>query len=146
MLAVGAWAGGLVALAAVARSLGGGLAAAAGRFSVLAGWAFALLVATGVATAATRLGAWVDLLSPYGLLVLTKTAATVALGVAGWWHRRVTLTALAAGAGGAFRRLAAGEVLLMAGTVGLAVALSRTAAPVPDLAPAAPTPARGRHR
>ncbi len=141
VLAVGVWAGGLAALAAVAGSLGTGLAAAASRFSVLAGWAYALLVATGVATAATRLGTWADVLSSYGLLVLAKTAAALALGVAGWWHRRVTLTALAAGAGAAFRRLVAGEVLVMAGTIGVAVALSRTAAPVPDVLPTTPTPA-----
>ena len=44
----------------------------------------------------------------------------------GWWHRRSTLPALEAGRARAFWRLAAVEIVVMAATVGLAVALSRT--------------------
>jgi putative copper resistance protein D len=44
----------------------------------------------------------------------------------GWWHRRSTLPALEAGKAWAFWRLAAVEIAVMAATVGLAVALSRT--------------------
>ena len=46
--------------------------------------------------------------------------------IVGWWHRRTTLPGVAAGDPAAFRRLAVVELLIMAGTIGLAVALSRT--------------------
>ena len=80
---------------------------------------------SGLVNAWVRLGA-VDQLwsSRYGLLVLGKVTALVALGVFGWWHRRRSRS---------FLRLAAGEVVVMAATVGLAVALSRTPTPVPDV-------------
>ena len=47
--------------------------------------------------------------------------------IVGWWRRRTTtLPGVAAGDPAAFRRLAVVELLIMAGTIGLAVALSRT--------------------
>jgi hypothetical protein len=48
------------------------------------------------------------------------------LVVAGWWHRRTTIPELATGNRAAFRRLAGVELLIMAATVGVAVALSHT--------------------
>jgi cytochrome c oxidase assembly factor CtaG/putative copper export protein len=146
VLATGAWAGGLTTLALVAPGLRreagpDPLPAAAARYSTLAGWAFALVWVSGVATASTRLAGPGDLATDYGVLLLTKVAATAALGLGGWWHRRATLGALGAGRYAAFWRLVAGEVVLMAATVGVAVALSRTAPPVPALPPALPTPA-----
>lgn len=79
--------------------------------------------------------------SRYGWLVLGKVAALSALAGFGWWHRRHTLVQLTAGRPGAFRRFAGREVLLMIGTIALAVALSRTPTPGPagsGLDPAAP--------
>ena len=67
---------------------------------------------------------WVT--SGYGALVFAKTVAFAMLVAVGWWHRRTTLPDLAAGDPAAFRRLAVVELLIMAATVGLAVALSRT--------------------
>ena len=89
---------------------------------------------TGLLTAEIHLGGredgwglitqWVT--SGYGALVFAKAVAFALLVWIGWWHRRATLPALAANQPAAFWRLAAGELLLMAATVGLAVALSRT--------------------
>ena len=57
----------------------------------------------------------------------------------GWQHRRRTLPRLRAGEGGAFRRFAAGEVLLMLATVAVAVALAASPPPA-EAAPAAAEP------
>jgi putative copper resistance protein D len=136
------WVGGLVALALVAPLLGGGAADAAGRFSAVAGWAFALVVVSGVANALLRLSSPADLLHGYGFVLLLKIAATVALGAAGWWHRHSLLAALRARPSRAlFWRLVTGELVVMGATLGLAVALSRSAPPIPQVPPAEPTPA-----
>ncbi len=62
----------------------------------------------------------------YGALVFAKAVAFALLVAIGWWHRRTTLPRLATGDPAAFRRLAVVELLIMAATIGLAVALSRT--------------------
>lgn len=120
------WSGGLVTLA-FTRDL---RAAAVERFSRIALWCFAVTVATGVVGSAARLERWSDLASTrYGLVLLAKAAALVALGAFGWWHRRRSMPALAAGRPWVFVRVAAVELLVLASTMGLAVALSRTAPP-----------------
>lgn len=142
IVGVSAWLGGLAVLAAASRGLGRALPAAARRFSTLAGVAFAVVVASGVANAWLRLAEPSDLLAGYGLLVLLKALATALLGVAGWWHRHRLLPRLDDGpAGGAFWRLVSGELVLFGATMGLAVALSGSAPPVPAAPPAQPTPA-----
>jgi cytochrome c oxidase assembly factor CtaG len=104
-----------------------------------------------------RIGSITDLVTTgYGVLVLAKVAALVALGWFGTRHRRATLRELDAGRAGVFRRFAAGEIVLMATALALGVALSRTPPPIPDdlpppsfvgellgfPIPAAPTPLR----
>jgi putative copper resistance protein D len=85
---------------------------------------------SGLVNAYIRLGSVGQLFqSRYGLLVLGKLACLCALGAFGWWHRKRTLAALEAGKPRAFRRFALGEAAVMAATVGLAVALSRTPTP-----------------
>ncbi|MBA8793344.1 putative copper resistance protein D [Friedmanniella endophytica] len=130
LVGVVVWVGGLGALVLTSRRLGRDLPAVAARYSTLAGGCFALVALSGVINAGLRLGWSVTALAGgYGLLVLGKALALVLLGVAGWLHRRRTLPAIGT-APGAFRRLAAVEVLLMGATLGLAVALSRSAPPV----------------
>ncbi|MFB7937196.1 cytochrome c oxidase assembly protein, partial [Streptomyces sp. NPDC056049] len=102
--------------------------------------AFLAVAASGVVGAVVRLPSWTALLtSPYGLMVTVKAVALAGLGALGRWHRRRTLPALAGGAGRPFLRIAAGEVVLMAAALGLAVALSRT--PPPDTGAVPRTPA-----
>jgi putative copper export protein len=120
------WAGGLLALALGAPR---GVEAVR-RFSGIALWCFAVTVATGVVGSAARLERWSDLTSTrYGLIIAAKAAALVTLGAFGWWHRRRSMPALAAGRPGVFLRVAAVELLVLAATMGLAAALSRTAPP-----------------
>jgi len=142
LVGVCGWSGGLVALAWLGRrgGLGRQLGSVAQRYSALAGWGFALVAASGLANAWARVGGLDGLASRYGALLLTKVAVLVALGVAGWWHRRRLLARLDT-APAAFWRLVGAEVVLMALALGAGVALSRTATPVPDEPPAAPTPA-----
>ncbi|MGI5490891.1 cytochrome c oxidase assembly protein [Microtetraspora malaysiensis] len=124
------WVGGLGVLCVHAYRGGDRLDVAAARFSRMALWCFAGVGLSGVASVLARLASVEELFTTsYGLLIVAKTVAFAGLGVIGWWHRGRTVPALAAGKPGAFLRLALGEILLMAATVGLAVALARTAPP-----------------
>ncbi|GAA2747385.1 cytochrome c oxidase assembly protein [Terrabacter aerolatus] len=148
LLSAAIWVGGLIALIVLRRPLGDALGVVARRYSTVALWCFVTLGVSGVMSATTRLGSWSDLGTPYGVLVLVKVLAFTALGVAGVWHRRVTLdridgvvesrstSALARGAesarGRLFVRLAVVETLVMALAFGVATALARSEPPVPE--------------
>lgn len=122
------WVGGLTALGWVAIRGSKRLAPAIKRYSVLAGWCLALVAISGATNAAVRLGAFGKLFSSdYGVLVIGKIVAIVALAFFGLRHRRHIVAK-----GSGFLRLASSELLIMAMTIGLAVALSRTPTPVPD--------------
>lgn len=133
------WVGGIIALAAAIPALtrpGTGHTAAQTvlrRFSVLAGLTFALVVVTGTISALYRLGSIDGLVSPYGALLLSKTAGTLLLGLLGLIHRRRVIPALAVS--GRLPRLLwqvlAVELLIMGAVMGLAVALARSPSPVP---------------
>jgi putative copper export protein len=132
VFAAATWIGGLGALLRYGRS--GDPAPPIARFSRLALICAASIGVTGLLTAEIHLGGrgdgwalitqWVT--SGYGAIVLAKAVAFASLVGIGWWHRRSTLPALEAGKAWAFWRLAAVEIAMMAATVGLAVALSRT--------------------
>lgn len=126
------WVGGLAALVVFGRSLGDRLPVVAARYSTLAGWSFVLVAVSGLVNAYLRLGGLGNLTSTYGLLVIGKATALIVLGIAGWLHRRATIPGLGAGApkNHWFARLAAVEIVVMAATMGLAVALARSAPPV----------------
>jgi putative copper resistance protein D len=80
-----------------------------------------------------------DLLTTsYGALAVGKAVALGLLGALGLAHRRRTVGPAAAGEAGALVRFGAVEVVLMLATVGLAVALGRSAPPATD----APSPSR----
>lgn len=131
--AVVPWVGGLVVLGwhVLRRKDRPGVAAA--RFSRLALWCFVTVGATGLANAISRLPAPAELVTTdYGRLILVKIAAFCVLGWAGWLHRSQTLPAVAKGRLRAFARLATAEAAIMAGTMGVAVALSRTAPPAEE--------------
>ena len=148
LLSAAVWVGGLLALVVLRRPLGDALGVVARRYSRVALWCFVTLGVSGVMSATTRLGSWSDLATPYGVLVLVKVLAFVALGVAGAWHRRLTLDridatgATSSGATGSgstggprgrlFVRLAVAESLVMALAFGVATALARSEPPVPE--------------
>lgn len=133
LVAVTVWVGGLLALAVLKPILGRDLAPTAARFSTLAGWCFAAVALSGLQSALIRVGTWSDLGTRYGVLLVVKTVALLLLGYAGWRHRRSLLAGLERGSTTAFLRLVAAELVVMGVALGTAVALSRSAPPVPDV-------------
>lgn len=126
------WVGGLATVVAIYPRLGGELVAAAKRYSALALWAFIFLGASGVFASMIRLNSPADLINhSWGRLLLVKILAYGLLGVAGWMHRERTIPTLATRPR-LFLRIALGEVLLMGAVIGVAVALSSSAPPVPQ--------------
>ncbi|MCD9198116.1 cytochrome c oxidase assembly protein [Aeromicrobium wangtongii] len=122
------WVGGLAVLGWVAIRGSKRLGAATARYSTLALWAFVVVAASGAVNALVRLRNLSDVFgTSYGLLVIGKVVALLALGVLGYQQRRRIIAA-----GGGFLRLAITELFVMAAAVGLAVALSRTPTPVGD--------------
>jgi len=140
---VSIWVGGLVALVFV-RSVcvPADFAQFAKRYSTLALVAFIVVGATGVVSAWLRLGSFENLASPYGILVLAKTLALIALGVLGFWQRSRALDRVSRRARGAFTGLVIIELAVLGAAMGLAQALSRTAPPVPQELTGALTPAQ----
>ncbi len=142
VVAVSAWAGGLLALCAHAdpqTRLDSGLL---GRFSAMALVCYVVVAASGVANLAVRLS-WAELAAsgPYAVLLLLKVTGFIALGGFGLAHRRRTLRRVAAGESGSFWSLAAVEVAVMAAVLGLAVTLTATApGRTDDAVHAAPAP------
>ncbi|HEX6232766.1 MAG TPA: cytochrome c oxidase assembly protein [Jiangellaceae bacterium] len=131
--AMALWVGGLIAVSWYAAGHGRALGRVAHAYSTVALGCFVMVAASGVINGWVRISALGDLVTTsYGWLLLGKVAALVVLGILGARHRNRTLPALESGRHGAFRRLAAGEVAVMAAAIGLAVALSRTEPPVPE--------------
>jgi putative copper resistance protein D len=131
--AMALWVGGLIAVSWYAARRGRFLTNAASTFSSVALGCYVMLATSGVIYAWINLSAVSDLfMSSYGLILSAKIIALVALGYVGYRHRQHTLTLLRSGNRNVFRRLAGGEVVIMAAALGLAVSLTRTDPPVPD--------------
>lgn len=132
------WIGGIIALGAISRSLTGTASLTAvvlKRFSALAFFAYFTVLASGVINALIRLTTPDQLFfSPYGQMVIAKTLLTLVLGVAGYLHRSLIIPQLQKGAISARRvlwQVIGVELVLLAATSALAVALSRSAPPQP---------------
>lgn len=146
--AVSVWVGGLVTLAMVRPRLGRErLARVLPRYSSLAVLCFILVAVSGYVRAEISVGTLDRLLTPYGVLVVVKVAALIALGAFGAAHRSFLIRRIAASDDSGARYfwwLAGAEVAFMGLATGVAVALARTATPVPEV-PASefvdPTPA-----
>jgi putative copper resistance protein D len=136
------WLGGLIALAVGGTAFGKDTAAVLGRFSTLAGFAFVLVVASGIINATIRIELPAGLASPYGVLLLAKTTAAIVLGSIGYLHRKRLIPALSSKshtgrATGLMWRFIVVELLIMGAVSGLAAALSRTPPPAgEDIRPA----------
>lgn len=134
LIAAVVWAGGLMALWVLAVRGGEHIDVAARRFSAIALWCFAAMAVSGVVNALVRVRPAELVSTTYGLLLLGKATALVALGVLGWLQRRRSVAALAddPAARRPLIQLALVESLVFGVTFGLAVALGRT--PPPPLA------------
>jgi putative copper resistance protein D len=131
LIGVTVWVGGLLAVAIMRPLIGEDLEATVGRYSVLAGWAYAAVAVTGLQQAVIRLGSFSGISSAYGAMILAKTAIIIALGILGWQQRRRVMATIGNG-GNAFSRLVLLELALMAAAMGLGAVLGRTPPPVPD--------------
>jgi cytochrome c oxidase assembly factor CtaG/putative copper export protein len=130
VLAAAFWAGGLLALLIARKDP----ATAARRYSFAAGLAYPAVAASGLIVFVANV-ALTDLWeSAYGRIALAKLAVLAVGGLFGWAHRRRTLPAVETGDRGAFTRLAAVELGLMAVAFGLASSLSVTPPPAEELA------------
>jgi cytochrome c oxidase assembly factor CtaG/putative copper export protein len=155
LVGVSTWVGGIILLALLSGILTGSKPGAGAditeptlrRFSSLAGFAFFLVLASGVINASIRITSWSDLFgSAYGQLILAKSAAALVLGGVGLMHRRWVIPQLARkGSIFSSRRvlwqLVLVELLVMGATSGIAVALSRSAPPQPTTFAADASPA-----
>ncbi len=129
LVAAALWVGGLIAVLAHLARRGDHAGLACARFSRLALVCWIVMATSGVINALIRVTPD-QLLTSYGLLVLGKVIALLALGAVGWLHRRGTVSAVIdRGDGAAILRLGGVEVLVMFATIGLAAALSQTAPP-----------------
>lgn len=127
------WVGGLLALALHLRGAPEALASALPGYSRMALGCVVVVALSGAYTGWASLDRTSQMwTTPYGQLLVAKVAALVVLGSVGYLHRRRTLVAVAERRPRSFLVLAAVEIVLMAGTAGLAAALSRT--PPPDAA------------
>ncbi|HEY1972049.1 MAG TPA: cytochrome c oxidase assembly protein, partial [Pseudonocardia sp.] len=132
VVAASVWIGGLIALlrlAVVAGTSGRRLPLAARRFSAMALCCWLAMAVSGILNAAVRVRAADVFDTFYGRLVLAKAVCLLLLGGLGYLQRRRGLVGLAAGRAGSLVRLGGYEVLIMLGTLGLAVALGHSAPP-----------------
>jgi putative copper resistance protein D len=130
LVAAALWVGGLVALLCHGRRVPAHLGLVTRRFSRLALVCWLIMAGSGVINAWVRVPLSALFTTTYGLLVLAKTTALLMLGLIGYAQRRRSVRAVTErGDAGSLVRLGSVEVLIMLGTVGLAVALGRTPPP-----------------
>jgi len=143
------WLGGLLTIAIIRPLLDRGrLEIVLRRYSTVALVSFVVVAVSGYVSAAIRVENLPNLLSPYGILVLVKVAALLALGVFGAAQRRYFIRRMTRSTDSAAARIfwvvAAAELAFMGIASGVAAALARTPTPVPQV-PASeltdPTPA-----
>lgn len=134
LLGISVWVGGLVAFLGLARQRSPHLDVIARRYSSAALIAFIAVALSGMGNAWVRLSYLSDLwLTDYGRLVSLKAILLIILGIFGYQQRRKSVVAITdAGDRRPLLRLAVTEIGVMAATIGVAVALGRTAPPSPS--------------
>lgn len=145
LLGVCLWMGGVIGLALITRQLSTDtklVHTVISRFSALAGVAFCMVVISGIINAAYRIANLDGLATPYGSLVLFKTAATLALGYIGWKHRH-WIQGRGGSTGNSTRlwRLIGVESVLMGAVMGVSAVLGKTP-PAPRVSEPDVTPAK----
>ncbi|MEP6980791.1 MAG: cytochrome c oxidase assembly protein, partial [Nakamurella sp.] len=129
---ISVWIGGLVAFLGLVRQRAPHLDLIARRYSAMALIAFVLVAVSGVGNALVRLPRLTDLwTTDYGRLVVLKAVLLGVLGGFGYLQRRRGVAGLHTGDRRSLLRISVFEIGVMAATVGVAVALGRTAPPIP---------------
>ncbi|MGL4339220.1 MAG: cytochrome c oxidase assembly protein [Rhodoglobus sp.] len=148
LLFAGIWLGGLLTVVLIRPNLERGrLVVVLSRYSTLALVCFVVVAASGYLSAQIRVQEIGNLLSPYGILVVAKIVALLALGLLGAAQRRVFISRMQRATASAPRGLwgvVVVELAFMGVASGVAAALARTPTPVPEITAAAlvePTPA-----
>ncbi|MEX1080077.1 MAG: cytochrome c oxidase assembly protein [Homoserinimonas sp.] len=130
------WLGGLLTVVLLRPALvDGRIGPVIARYSTLAIVCFFVVAISGYVNAALRVGTLDHLLTPYGILVVVKVAALLALGLFGLAQRRFLIDRMqraANGGRGYFWWLVAAELGFMGLASGVAAALARTATPVTE--------------
>ena len=133
------WLGGLAAVAWLRPVLDGERQRiVVERFSSIAILCFGAVALSGVVSAGIRTDGFAGIWSPYGALVIVKSAVIVGLGVLGALNRGSAIRRLPSRAW--FWWIVVAELILMGVASGVAAALSTTATPIPTL-PAGTSPA-----
>ena len=125
------WVGGLAAVCVLIARSPESASMVVRRFSILALVCTLAVAESGLLNASLRLDSVSALLTtPYGAFLLTKSTLLMALITLGWrWRTRVIPVVNEVSSRVVVRRLAAYELGLMGVTIGVAVALARTAPP-----------------
>jgi putative copper resistance protein D len=122
------WVGGLLTLIVHLRPFRQQLQTALPRFSTAALICVLAIGLSGVVESVISLPDWASLwASNRGHLIIAKTVALGVLTAIGYAHRQRTLGPASSGRLAPMLRLGAGELLIMSGTIGIAVVLSTTA-------------------
>ena len=141
LVGISVWVGGLIALFAIYFDEPDKRSVLVKRYSTLALFAFILVAVSGLTGGFIRLYQPSDLLSSYGLLLITKAAVLVVLGCFGAWHRLKLIRIIESGSS-SFIRIVGVEIAIMGIALALATALARTAPPINPAQFEALTPAQ----
>ena len=137
LLFAAVWLGGLLVIVLVRRTLEPSrLLPVLSRYSTVALVCFLVVAASGYVSAEIRVGSLDRLATTYGVLVLVKVFALLAIGMFGAAQRRFLLRRMAAsptGGRGYFWGMVAAELAFMGLASGVAAALARTAPPVNEV-------------
>ena len=126
--AAAVWVGGLLALVVHLRHYPEQLRVALPRFSTAALICVVAVGLSGIVESVITLQTWDAWWNTdRGLLIIAKSVALAVLAAIGYLHRRRTLGPAASGRLLPLLGLAAGELIIMSATIGIAVALSSTA-------------------
>ncbi len=132
------WLGGLLAIVMLRGAVEQGrIGVILSRYSTIALVCFVVVAVSGYVNAALRVGSFEALGKPYGILVVVKVAALLALGVFGAVQRRSFIGRMTRSEHAASRwfwGLVAAELAFMGIASGVAAALARTDPLVPEVA------------
>ncbi|MEN9989575.1 MAG: hypothetical protein RL508_554 [Actinomycetota bacterium] len=140
LVSVSVWVGGLVAAIALRSTDQQSNLVVARRYSSLALLAYVVVAISGISAASVRITNLGQLFTPYGELILAKSAALLIVGALGAYYRLRLLPR--AGLAKGFWKLVGLELGLMGLAMGLASALARTAPPTVTQNLSNPTPAQ----